>query len=152
MRLFGSCGQNLPDKLHNAVRAFFKMRFCCHRFFAGILMAAVRIFHESRRLFDKVWVAPGLFSKKLAVRAFLQGTIRTGIEPGLPEYNAPVISPKSTPEVAVGAFMDLASFRGGGQHIAGRTSELRSLTRDKAPFSVGIEPTTRGFSVLCYTT
>ena len=46
LRLFGSHGQNLPDKLHDAVRAFYKMRFCCRRFFTAIRMAAVRIFTD----------------------------------------------------------------------------------------------------------
>ena len=40
--------------------------------------------------------------------------------------------------IAAGAFMNLAYFRGDGQHIAGRTAELRSLARDKAPFYGGI--------------
>ena len=47
--------------------------------------------------------------------------------------------------------MDLVSFRGDRQFVTGRTAELRSLTRDKAPFFGGNRThDTRIFSPLLY--
>lgn len=89
-----------------AVCAFFKMRFSAAGFSPPSAWLLSASFTEQGAFFDKVWVAPSLFSRKFAVRAFLQDTFLHRLSAAAQTAGSPSHVREESSGIAVGIFTD----------------------------------------------